>query len=247
MTFLGILIGIVVLAAAYGATMCGYFALRRKMPGAKFFVEIVIMGVAVAFSFCVKLTVYMLQEGDNIEDGAAALFFAVYKAVAGLALDGIDSVSQLGGLEHLEGETVSILADGAVQTEKIVQNGMIELDTPAGVVHVGLPFVSVLQTMPLVSIGRDGVSEASTKRISGILLRLYKTLGLSVGSSEHLEKQSFRSSSDPMNAPPALFSGDKKVSFCANWDRISNIRIEQDQPLPLTVLSLFPLVSTNRI
>ena len=80
MTFLGILIGIVVLAAAYGATMCGYFALRRKMPGAKFFVEIVIMGVATAFSFCVKLTVYMLQEGDNIEDGAAALFFAVYKA-----------------------------------------------------------------------------------------------------------------------------------------------------------------------
>lgn len=110
MTFLGILIGIVVLAAAYGATMCGYFALRRKMPGAKFFVEIVIMGVATAFSFCVKLTVYMLQEGDNIEDGAAALFFAVYKAVAGLALDGIDSVSQLGGLVNCLYSGVSLYA-----------------------------------------------------------------------------------------------------------------------------------------
>lgn len=110
MTFLGILIGIVVLAAAYGATMCGYFALRRKMPGAKFFVEIVIMGVAVVFSFCVKLTVYMLQEGDNIEDGAAALFFAVYKAVAGLALDGIDSVSQLGGLVNCLYSGVSLYA-----------------------------------------------------------------------------------------------------------------------------------------
>ena len=110
MTFLGILIGIVVLAAAYGATMCGYFALRRKMPGAKFFVEIVIMGVAIAFSFCVKLTVYMLQEGDNIEDGAAALFFAVYKAVAGLALDGIDSVSQLGGLVNCLYSGVSLYA-----------------------------------------------------------------------------------------------------------------------------------------
>lgn len=110
MTFLGILIGIVVLAAAYGATMWGYFALRRKMPGAKFFVEIVIMGVAVAFSFCVKLTVYMLQEGDNIEDGAAALFFAVYKAVAGLALDGIDSVSQLGGLVNCLYSGVSLYA-----------------------------------------------------------------------------------------------------------------------------------------
>ena len=110
MTFLGILIGIVVLAAAYAVTMCGYFALRRKMPGAKFFVEIVIMGVAVAFSFCVKLTVYMLQEGDNIEDGAAALFFAVYKAVAGLALDGIDSVSQLGGLVNCLYSGVSLYA-----------------------------------------------------------------------------------------------------------------------------------------
>ena len=110
MTFLGILIGVVALAAAYGATMCGYFALRRKMPGAKFFVEIVIMGVAVAFSFCVKLTVYMLQEGDNIEDGAAALFFAVYKAVAGLALDGIDSVSQLGGLVNCLYSGVSLYA-----------------------------------------------------------------------------------------------------------------------------------------
>lgn len=110
MTFLGILIGIVVLAAAYGATMCGYFALRRKMPGAKFFVEIVIMGVAIVFSFCVKLTVYMLQEGDNIEDGTAALFFAVYKAVAGLALDGIDSVSQLGGLVNCLYSGVSLYA-----------------------------------------------------------------------------------------------------------------------------------------
>ena len=80
MMIFGILLGILALVAAYGLTMWGYFALRRKMPGAKFFVEIVIMGVAIAFSFCVKLTVYMLQEGDNIEDGAAALFFAVYKA-----------------------------------------------------------------------------------------------------------------------------------------------------------------------
>lgn len=110
MTFLGILIGVVALAAAYAVTMWGYFALRRKMPGAKFFVEIVIMGVATAFSFCVKLTVYMLQEGDNIEDGAAALFFAVYKAVAGLALDGIDSVSQLGGLINCLYSGVSLYA-----------------------------------------------------------------------------------------------------------------------------------------
>ena len=45
-----------------------------------------------------------------------------------------------------------------------------------------------------------------------------------------------------MNAPPALFTGDKKVSFCAQWERLADIRIEQTQPLPLTILGIFPLV-----
>ena len=165
---------------------------------------------------------------------------------SGLSYHG-EKVSQLGGLDHLEGETVAVLADGAVQTEKVVTNGAITLDTPAEVVHAGLPFTSVLQTMPLVGIGHDGISESSVKRISGVLLRLYKTLGVSVGSADHIERQSFRSSSDPMNQPPALFSGDKKIPFFAQWNRLSDIRIEQDQPLPLTILGIFPLVSTNRI
>ena len=165
---------------------------------------------------------------------------------SGLSYHG-EKVSKVFGLDHLEGENVAILADGAVQTEKIVQNGSINLDTPASVVHVGLPFTSVLQTMPLVGVGRDGLSEDSIKRISGLIVRLYKTLGVSIGSSERIEHQSFRTSSDPMNAPPMLFSGDKKVAFCAQWERLSDIRIEQNQPLPLTILAVFPLVSTNRI
>lgn len=190
-----------------------------------------------------KRYIEVMENGiEENAEGSEECFFVD----SGLSYHG-EKVSRVAGLDHLEGETVAILADGAVQTEKVVQNGAINLDTPACVVHAGLPFVSVLQTMPLVGIGHDGISEGSTKRISGLLLRLYKTLGFSIGSPERVEKQSFRSSSDPMNAPPALFSGDKKVSFCAQWERFSDIRIEQDQPLPLTILGIFPLVSTNRI
>lgn len=190
-----------------------------------------------------KRYIEVMETGiEENAEGSEECFFVD----SGLSYHG-EKVARVAGLDHLEGETVAVLADGAVQTEKVVQNGAIDLDTPACVVHVGLPFVSVLQTMPLVGIGHDGISEGSTKRISGLLLRLYKTLGFSIGSPERVERQSFRSSSDPMNAPPALFSGDKKVSFCAQWERFSDIRIEQDQPLPLTILGIFPLVSTNRI
>lgn len=95
-TFLGVLCGVVVLAVAYGATMTGYFALRRRMPGAKFFVEFVTVGIAVALNFAVKLTVYLLAARPSFSEGVASVFFAIYKAVAGLTLDGIDSVAELG-------------------------------------------------------------------------------------------------------------------------------------------------------
>ena len=95
-TFLGVLCGVVVLAVAYGATMTGYFALRRRMPGAKFFVEFVTVGIAVALNFAVKLTVYFLAARPSFAEGVASVFFAIYKAVAGLTLDGIDSVAELG-------------------------------------------------------------------------------------------------------------------------------------------------------
>lgn len=165
---------------------------------------------------------------------------------SGLSYHG-DPVSGVAGLDHLEGQTVAVLADGAVQPEKVVQNGRIMLDTPASIIHAGLPFSSVLQTMPLAGIGQEGISEESKKRVSGLVLRLYKTLGFSIGDDQNVEMQSFRVSSDPMNAPPALFSGNKKVTFCGQWDRSSSIRIVQDQPLPLTVLGIFPVVSANRI
>lgn len=96
-TFLGVLCGVVVLAVAYGATMTGYFALRRRMPGAKFFVEFVTVGIAVALNFAVKLTVYFLAARPSFAEGVASVFFAIYKAIAGLTLDGIDSVAELGG------------------------------------------------------------------------------------------------------------------------------------------------------
>ncbi len=165
---------------------------------------------------------------------------------SGLSYHG-EPVMQLGGLEHLEGFCVSILADGAVQTEKVVQNGKITLDTPASVVHVGLPFTSVLQTMPLVSVGNQGLSEGYKKRISAVLIRLYKTLGFRIGAPDYIEQQKFRYFGNKMNATPSLFSGDKIISFSAPWDMISNIQIEQDQPLPLTILGLFPFVSSYKI
>ena len=51
------------------------------------------------------------------------------------------------GLDHLNGATVSILADGSVQAQQVVAAGRITLQAPAARVTVGLPYVSQLQTL----------------------------------------------------------------------------------------------------
>src|SRR3546814_3427403 len=46
----------------------------------------------------------------------------------------------LSGLGHLEGETVTILADGALHPDRVVAGGAVSLQMPASVAHVRLPY-----------------------------------------------------------------------------------------------------------
>lgn len=165
---------------------------------------------------------------------------------SGLSYEG-EARSVFAGLDHLEGETVAVLADGAVQNEKVVSGGTVVLDTPASVVHIGLPFASVLETMPLTNCSQERVSETVKKRITGVLVRLYKSVGFAIGTAQRAEQQSFRRTSDATDQPPALFSGDRKIAFSGAWSDSTAVRIEQNQPLPLTILGVFPIVASGRI
>ena len=59
----------------------------------------------------------------------------------GLTYEG-EPVTEVYGLDHLEGKEVAVIADGNVLPRKTVTNGSIDLGYPAKKVHVGLPYVS---------------------------------------------------------------------------------------------------------
>ena len=157
-------------------------------------------------------------------------------------------VSTLSGLDHLEGEIVSILADGAVHPDKTVSSGAITLDRTATKAHVGLSYTSTVTTMQIEAGAKDGTAQGKKKRIARIHYRLYKTLGLKHGpSSDRLDIIPFRSSADNQDSPPALFTGDKEVEFPRGWDKDGYITVVQDQPLPMTLLAIMPELSTNKV
>jgi hypothetical protein len=150
------------------------------------------------------------------------------------------------GLDHLEGQTVSILADGSTHPDKTVSSGAITLDRSSTKVKVGLPFTSLLQTMRLDAGAANGTSQAKTKRIYDISLRLYESVGVEVGPDlQNMERIPFRSSADSMDTAIPVFTGDKEIEFRGNYETDGFIFVRQTQPLPLTVLSLYPNLVTN--
>jgi len=155
-------------------------------------------------------------------------------------------VTTISGLNHLEGQTVSILTDGSVHPNRVVTSGSITLARSASNVKVGLPYTSILQTMRIDAGSQDGTSQAKTKRIYEVTVRLYQSIGVEVGPDlNNMEEIPFRSSADPMDQPIPVYTGDKPIEFRGNYETDGYIFVRQTEPLPLTVLSLYPRLVTN--
>jgi hypothetical protein len=152
----------------------------------------------------------------------------------------------ISGLSHLEGLTVSILADGATHPDKTVSSGSITLDRSASDVKIGLGYTSLLKTMRIDAGAQNGTSQAKTKRIYEVTARLYESVGVEIGPDlDNMERVPFRKSSDPMDQGIPPFTGDKEVEFRGNYDTDGFMIVRQTQPLPLTILSLYPRLVTN--
>lgn len=157
-----------------------------------------------------------------------------------------EAVTTISGLGHLEGESVAILGNGAVQSSKTVSSGSITLDTRASIVHAGLTYSSELETQRIEAGSADGTAQGKIKRIHEVILRLYRSLGIEVGRRDgSIDTVPFRDSSDSMDAAPGLFSGDLRVDFSEGFDRKGTVYFRQQQPLPLTVLGAFAHLKTN--
>jgi len=158
---------------------------------------------------------------------------------SGLTYDG-SPVTTLTNLDHLEGQSVQILADGAVHPNRTVTAGAITLDYAASVVQVGLGYDSTIKTMDLEGASFSGTSQTKVTHIGKVSLRFLDTLGCKFGDGVTMDTIPFRTSSMPMNQPPTIFTGDKEVQFPSGHVKNKHIVIKQTQPLPLHLLGIFP-------
>ena len=155
-------------------------------------------------------------------------------------------VNTLSGLNHLEGQEINILADGSTHPNKTVASNSVTLDRFANSVKIGLGYTSLLKTMRIDAGSQNGTSQAKTKRIYEVTARLYESVGVEIGPDlNNMERVPFRTSADPMDQGIPPFTGDKEVEFRGDYDTDGFMIVRQTQPLPLTILSLYPRLITN--
>jgi hypothetical protein len=209
-------------------------------------VAVIPNGVEDQVWFCVKRTVdeterryieYMMPvDFGDIEDA-----FFVH---SGLTYDGT-AVSTITGLEHLEGETVQVLVDGATHPPCVVENGSITLTSPAEVVHVGIGYTAAIETLDLEAGAAQGTAQGKPKFVGKVTVRLKDSVLCTVGTSTSQDVIPSRSSDDEMDTALPMFSGDVEIIFPQGWTKNKTIKIVQSAALPMHVLAIFPKITVS--
>lgn len=166
---------------------------------------------------------------------------------SGLSYSGA-ATNTVTGLSHLEGQSVTIVADGAVRPNETVSGGSITFDgKSATTIQVGLGFSSLMKSLPLEAGSESGTAQGKIKRVNKVTLRILNSLGFKVGTEENrLQEESFRSVTGAMDSSPDLFTGDRDVNIDATYELASSIFVKQDKPYPLNILAIMPQVTTNK-
>lgn len=151
------------------------------------------------------------------------------------------------GLDHLEGRTVSIIADGVVQDDQTVVGGAVTLNTPANTVEIGLPYTHVIKPLPPTASGQ-GVTGRKLRLIE-VLFRFQETQALRLDVGRGLKDVPLKQIGDTpvLNAPPPMVSEDIRVrSLGWQQDNTDSLwRIEQSLPYPFTLLSVTEEIKIN--
>lgn len=156
-------------------------------------------------------------------------------------------------LNHLEGLQVAILADGGVVDNQTVVNGQIELDQPASIITIGLPYTCQVQTLYMDHPDGNKTVQNRRKLISSIGLRVEASRGLQLGSdqidSSTLQNYAsvpwtnmteIKERANNVNAGTAmpLYTGDYFTNISSNWTVKGQLAVQQIYPLPANILSM---------
>lgn len=179
------------------------------------------------------------EEGDDEDDAYYADSVITYDSTA---------TTSITGLDHLEGETVKVLADGAIVADATVASGAITLAVAASTVQVGLGYTHKMKPLKFEAGAARGTAIGKTKQVFGITFVVLNSHTLSFGpDASNLTSIDFRDVEDPMDAGVGFFTGERFEEFDDDWETDARMFIQSDDPVPFTLLALAPEMETREL
>ncbi len=152
----------------------------------------------------------------------------------------------IAGLDHLEGQTVKVLAEGAAHADRTVSSGSITLDRSSAKVHVGLSYTSDFETLRFDAGAQDGTSQGKFVRFHRVIVRFLSTLGGFMGpDASNLDELVLREGGDAMDTAVPHFTGDHELDWDSAYSGDNYFFYRQTQPFPATIQAIMPQMHTQ--
>jgi len=162
---------------------------------------------------------------------------------SGLTYSG-SSATTISGLSHLEGQTVAVLNNGAVEANKTVSSGAITLTNATTKCHVGLPFTAELESVNVEPKSQYGTTQGKRGRIDKVIFRLFETVGLKAGpASSSVDVVPFRTTTSTMSATDPK-TGDYTFLMPATYTTENKLYVKSDTAQACTISAIMIQMST---
>lgn len=150
------------------------------------------------------------------------------------------AVATVSGLDHLEGAMVSVLSDGDHLDDLVVEDGAITLPRKGARVHVGLEYITDIETLNVEAPNARGTMQGKLQKVNYVIVRTLKTRGLLVGPNKTQLVEMKQREFERMGEPTRLMTDDKKITLDPKWNSNGRVFIRQRYPLPMTILAIIP-------
>jgi hypothetical protein len=173
------------------------------------------------------------------------------------------AVDQLVGLWQFEGKAVSVIGDGFVlaspyntedfPAETVITDGELGFDACYGVIRVGLPYISDIETLEIDTSQGESLS-TKKKIVNELAIRVEDSRGIWTGIKAPTDDEDdalqglmpYKQSVENLGDLPDLLTETITMKVAGGWNNNGRVFIRQVDPLPLTVLSIIPEITVGK-
>lgn len=141
-------------------------------------------------------------------------------------------------LDHLEGETVWALVDGAVVRNLSVSGGTVTLPFSGSIVTIGLPYTAQVETLPLAIQTSQGWNIARVQQAGRVVIKVIRSRGLIAGPDEDQLFAIKDRDQEGLGEPTALLTGTYEVEMAGTSATETVVIVRSEDPLPMHIAGI---------